>query len=163
MVPFYIGLTVLAIGICFGFNCGYAINPARDFAPRLFTGKLGFNTCPSCVYCHPAMSGWGLDVFSFYSQWWVVPILSTHVGGVLGAWLYYLAIGNIDVVDYIHIDSLDTELHWSKDDAEESDENDREVEADNEEAPQLPIKQDLSGNDRGDTYTQVRADDDTDF
>jgi len=122
MVPFYIGLTVLAIGICFGFNCGYAINPARDFAPRLFT----------------AMSGWGLDVFSFYSQWWVVPILSTHVGGVLGAWLYYLAI----------------ELHWSKDDAEESDENDREVEADNEEAPQLPIKQDLSGNDRGDTYTQ---------
>ena len=39
MVPFFIGLTVLGIGICFGFNCGYAINPARDFAPRLFTGE----------------------------------------------------------------------------------------------------------------------------
>ena len=38
LVPFFIGLTVLGIGICFGFNCGYAINPARDFSPRLFTG-----------------------------------------------------------------------------------------------------------------------------
>ena len=37
MIPFFVGLTILAIGVCFGFNCGYAINPARDFAPRLFT------------------------------------------------------------------------------------------------------------------------------
>ena len=40
LVPLFVGLTVLAIGVCFGFNCGYAINPARDFAPRLFTGEL---------------------------------------------------------------------------------------------------------------------------
>ena len=33
-------MNVMAIGVCFGFNCGYAINPARDFAPRLFTGEL---------------------------------------------------------------------------------------------------------------------------
>ena len=39
LVPLFVGLTVLALGICFGFNCGYAINPARDFAPRLFTGE----------------------------------------------------------------------------------------------------------------------------
>ena len=39
-VPLFIGLTVLAIGISFGYNCGYAINPARDLAPRLFTGEL---------------------------------------------------------------------------------------------------------------------------
>ena len=38
-VPLFIGLTVLAIGISFGYNCGYAINPARDLAPRLFTGE----------------------------------------------------------------------------------------------------------------------------
>ena len=38
-VPFFIGLTILAIGVCFGYNSGYAINPARDFAPRLFSGK----------------------------------------------------------------------------------------------------------------------------
>ena len=39
LVPLYIALAVLGIGICFGFNCGYAINPARDLAPRLFTGN----------------------------------------------------------------------------------------------------------------------------
>ena len=39
-VPLFIGLTVLAIGISFGYNCGYAINPARDLAPRLFTGEF---------------------------------------------------------------------------------------------------------------------------
>ena len=38
LVPLFVGFTVVAIGICFGFNCGYAINPARDFAPRVFTG-----------------------------------------------------------------------------------------------------------------------------
>jgi len=76
LVPFFIGLTVLGIGICFGFNCGYAVNPARDFAPRLFT----------------AMAGWGPKVFTINYHWWVVPIFATHIGGVLGAWVYYLAI-----------------------------------------------------------------------
>ena len=47
LVPFFIGLTVLGIGICFGFNCGYAINPARDFSPRLFTGKTALSVCLS--------------------------------------------------------------------------------------------------------------------
>jgi len=77
LVPFFVGLTILAIGVCFGFNCGYAINPARDFAPRLFS----------------AVSGWGLDVFTSPTyHWWLVPILASHTGAILGAWLYYLAI-----------------------------------------------------------------------
>lgn len=75
-VPLFVGFTVLALGICFGFNCGYAINPARDFAPRLFT----------------ALTGWGLDVFTAYNHWWVVPIFATHIGAIFGAWLYYLAV-----------------------------------------------------------------------
>lgn len=77
VIPFFIGLTILAIGVCFGYNCGYAINPARDLAPRLFS----------------FMSGWGLDVFTkpnYY--WWIVPVITSHVGAVLGAWIYYLAI-----------------------------------------------------------------------
>ena len=43
------------------------------------------------------MSGWGLDVFTkpnYY--WWIVPVLTSHVGAVVGAWIYYLAIGRED-------------------------------------------------------------------
>ena len=62
-VPLFIGLTVLAIGISFGYNCGYAINPARDLAPRLFT----------------LISGWGVSVLTYPSIWWcLVPLLATR-------------------------------------------------------------------------------------
>jgi len=76
LVPLYIGFTVLGLGVCFGYNCGYAVNPARDLAPRLFT----------------ALAGWGPGVFTSFNHWWVVPVLACHAGGVAGAWLYYLVI-----------------------------------------------------------------------
>ena len=37
MEPLIVGFTLLAIGVAYGFNCGFPVNPARDFAPRLFT------------------------------------------------------------------------------------------------------------------------------
>ena len=43
MAPLVIGLIVVAIGISFGGMHGYAINPARDFGPRLFTVVAGFS------------------------------------------------------------------------------------------------------------------------
>lgn len=49
LAPLIIGFIVFMIGMTFGFNCGYAINPARDLAPRIFT----------------AMAGWGADVFTY--------------------------------------------------------------------------------------------------
>jgi glycerol uptake facilitator-like aquaporin len=55
-----------------GYNSGYAINPARDFAPRLFT----------------FLAGWGREVFSAGHHWWWVPIVGPLVGGVLGGWVY---------------------------------------------------------------------------
>lgn len=30
VVPILVGLLIAAIGLSFGFNCGYPINPARD-------------------------------------------------------------------------------------------------------------------------------------
>ena len=38
--PFLVGMLVLSLGLSFGINCGYAINPARDLGPRLFTAII---------------------------------------------------------------------------------------------------------------------------
>ena len=46
--PLMIGLVLWGIGGSFGFNCGYAVNPARDLSPRILT----------------AIAGWGTDVFT---------------------------------------------------------------------------------------------------
>ena len=34
IAPIFIGLTIGAVGMSFGHNCGFSLNPARDFGPR---------------------------------------------------------------------------------------------------------------------------------
>ncbi|KAH9510332.1 Aquaporin-10 [Bulinus truncatus] len=42
-VPLVVGLIVVAIGMTFSpYNCGYAINPARDLSPRIFVFMAGW-------------------------------------------------------------------------------------------------------------------------
>lgn len=41
--PLLIGLALTLIAIAFGFNTGFAVNPARDFGPRLFTLCVGYS------------------------------------------------------------------------------------------------------------------------
>jgi MIP family channel proteins len=77
LVPIHFGLLVVLIGMTFGFNAGYAINPARDLGPRLFT----------------LVSGWGGEVFRAGNHWWWVPIVGPLVGGVLGGAIYDTLIG----------------------------------------------------------------------
>ena len=72
LVPVLVGALVVVIGASFGFNAGYAINPARDFGPRLFT----------------FLFGWGGEVFTAGGHWWWVPIVGPCLGGVLGGWVY---------------------------------------------------------------------------
>lgn len=78
LAPVVVGLLVVLIGATFGFNAGYAINPARDFAPRLFT----------------AVAGWGTEVFRAGNAWWWVPVVAPIVGGVLGGWAYDACVGS---------------------------------------------------------------------
>ncbi len=72
LAPLLVGATVLLIGMTFGYNAGYAINPARDFGPRLFT----------------SLAGWGAEVFLAGNHWWWVPIVGPCLGAVLGGYLY---------------------------------------------------------------------------
>jgi glycerol uptake facilitator protein len=68
--PVLIGLVVVAIGVSWGGMHGYAINPARDLGPRLFTLVAGFQHT-------------GFDSHAFW-----VPIAGPYVGGLLGALAY---------------------------------------------------------------------------
>ena len=68
--PFMVALIVVAIGISWGGMHGYAINPARDFGPRLFVATAGFKN-----------TGFADGVF-------VVPIVGPIVGGLVGALVY---------------------------------------------------------------------------
>jgi MIP family channel proteins len=77
MAPLLVGAAVTVIGMTFGYNAGYAINPARDLGPRLFT----------------ACAGWGLEVFRAHDYWWWVPVVAPCVGACLGGWVYDLLIG----------------------------------------------------------------------
>ena len=72
MAPLFVGLLVVLIGMCFGLNAGYAINPARDLGPRLFT----------------LLAGWGPGVFSAGNHWFWVPIVGPLIGGPLGIAIY---------------------------------------------------------------------------
>lgn len=42
LLPVAMFITILALGLCLGFQTGYAINPARDLGPRLLTAMVGY-------------------------------------------------------------------------------------------------------------------------
>jgi glycerol uptake facilitator protein len=79
LAPFVIGLAVVAIGMSLGALSGYAINPARDFGPRLASWVTGWST---------AMEAPSGDLY-----FWV-PIVGPLIGGVVGAYVYDFFIGN---------------------------------------------------------------------
>lgn len=91
--PLIIGFAVAAIGISFGANAGYAINPARDLGPRLLAWAAGWGNL--------AVPGDG----PWFSGYMWVPILGPLIGGVIGVLVYDLFIG-----DVLHARALRTRL-----------------------------------------------------
>jgi glycerol uptake facilitator protein len=81
--PLITGFIVVAIGLSFGANAGYAINPARDFGPRLLTWLEGWKSV--------AMPGNYGNVNSYV---WI-PILGPLCGAVVGAFVYDGLIRNV--------------------------------------------------------------------
>ena len=88
MGPLIIGFIVAAIGASFGANAGYAINPARDFGPRLFAWirGVGKGGPPRDVQHGPG--------FHFSDYFWI-PIVGPLIGGVIGVIIYDLFIGDV--------------------------------------------------------------------
>jgi len=78
LAPFIIGLIVVGIGMAWGTDAGYAINPARDFGPRLASFFTGY--------------GGAFRDQTGYLYFWI-PIVGPIVGGVIGAGLYQVLIG----------------------------------------------------------------------
>ncbi len=76
--PLIIGLLIVAIGASFGLNTGYAINPARDFGPRLWIAIV---------------SGGQSFVADNYYFW--IPIVAPLLGGVAGAFIYDYTLGKV--------------------------------------------------------------------
>jgi glycerol uptake facilitator protein len=76
LAPLMIGFVVFAIGMSFGANSGYAINPARDLGPRLFAWIQGWGDI--------AVPGNYGNVDGY--MW--VPIVAPLVGGLVGALVY---------------------------------------------------------------------------
>ena len=74
--PILVGLVVVVIGMSFGAMHGYAINPARDFGPRLWTVVAGFKNN-------------GLTDGRLV--WWV-PVVGPLIGGLIGGIVYDLGI-----------------------------------------------------------------------
>jgi glycerol uptake facilitator protein len=76
--PLIIGFLIVAIGASFGLNTGYAINPARDFGPRLWIALWS-----------------GFASFSQNNYYFWVPIVGPLLGAGVGALLFDWTVGRV--------------------------------------------------------------------
>lgn len=74
LAPLLIGLLIAVIGAAMGPLTGFALNPARDMGPKIFT----------------ALAGWGTVAFTggMAVPYFLVPLCAPIVGALLGAFGY---------------------------------------------------------------------------
>jgi glycerol uptake facilitator protein len=73
LTPLIVGLLVVGIGMAWGTDAGYAINPARDLGPRLASFFTGYG---------------GAFRDQYGSLYFWIPIAGPLLGGVVGGALY---------------------------------------------------------------------------
>jgi glycerol uptake facilitator protein len=73
LTPLIVGLLIVGIGMAWGTNAGYAINPARDLGPRLASFVTGYG---------------GAFRDQYGSLYFWIPIVGPLVGGAIGGALY---------------------------------------------------------------------------
>ncbi|KAG9086874.1 hypothetical protein FRC06_002841 [Ceratobasidium sp. 370] len=73
LLPLALFFVLFGVGVCFGMQTSYVLNPARDLGPRLMCW----------------MAGYGREVWNFRSQYWLyVPILGPIAGAFAGTAIY---------------------------------------------------------------------------
>lgn len=79
LAPLLIGLLIAVIGASLGPLTGFALNPARDIGPKIFTW----------------LAGWGEIAFTGGKDipYFLVPLLAPIIGAIVGAFLYRKFIG----------------------------------------------------------------------
>lgn len=81
--PILVGLTIAIIGASFGSLTGFAMNPARDFGPKLFL----------------FLSGWGSVALPAPNNYFWVPIVGPIIGAILGGYIYDLGISKFIMIE----------------------------------------------------------------
>uniref|UniRef100_A0AAU6SI37 Aquaporin 1 n=1 Tax=Steinernema carpocapsae TaxID=34508 RepID=A0AAU6SI37_STECR len=75
--PLFFGFILMTIGMAFGFNLGYPINPARDFGPRILAAIIV-----------------GKEAFTLMNgMYWIAPVVAPCLGSVVAAWFYHVGFG----------------------------------------------------------------------
>ncbi|WP_410012707.1 MIP/aquaporin family protein [Sodalis sp. C49] len=74
LAPLLIGILIAVIGASMGPLTGFALNPARDFGPKVFAYLMG----------------WGKVAFTGGREipYFLVPLIAPIIGGCLGAFIY---------------------------------------------------------------------------
>ncbi|GAA0709742.1 MIP/aquaporin family protein [Paraclostridium ghonii] len=71
LAPVFIGITIAIIGASFGVLTGFAMNPARDFGPKMFA----------------VLAGWGSGALGPDMYFWV-PIVGPIIGAILAGFVF---------------------------------------------------------------------------
>lgn len=71
LAPVFIGITIAIIGASFGVLTGFAMNPARDFGPKMFA----------------VLAGWGSGALGPNMYFWV-PIVGPIIGAILAGFVF---------------------------------------------------------------------------
>ncbi|RKF66736.1 Aquaporin-3 [Golovinomyces cichoracearum] len=86
-LPLVLFFVLYGLGACFGWETGYAVNPARDFGPRLMTYLLGY----------------GNEVWTSGGNYFWVPLIAPLFGCSFGGWIYDL---------FIHVGESPVNTPW---------------------------------------------------
>uniref|UniRef100_A0AAU6SI65 Aquaporin 1 n=1 Tax=Steinernema monticolum TaxID=90984 RepID=A0AAU6SI65_9BILA len=75
--PLFFGFILMTIGMAFGINLGYPINPARDFGPRILASMI--------------VSKEAFTILNGY--YWIAPAFAPFFGAVSAVWFYHVGFG----------------------------------------------------------------------